>query len=79
MMSGKPIISSNVNGIPEHVLPEFGALVDPRDEDALSKNIEDFLKGELNFDAKQIRAYALEHFGYQSVGHKFLKVYESIL
>ena len=79
MMSGKPIISSNVNGIPEHVLPEFGALVNPRDEDALSKNIEDFLKGELNFDAKEIRAYALEHFGYQSVGHKFLKVYESIL
>jgi len=45
----------------------------------LSKNIEDFLKGELNFDAKEIRAYALEHFGYQSVGHKFLKVYESVL
>ena len=29
MMSGKPIISSNVNGIPEHVLPEFGVLVNP--------------------------------------------------
>ena len=79
MMSGKPIISSNVNGIPEHVLPEFGVLVDPRDEVALSKKIEDFLQGDLNFDSEEIRAYALEHFGYQSVGHKFLKVYESIL
>ena len=79
MMSGKPVISSNVNGIPEHVHKENGILVEPRDEDALGKAIKTFLNGEVNFDPIEIRAYALEHFSYQRVGEKFTAIYQSIL
>ena len=79
MMSGKPVISSNVNGIPEHVNKENGILVEPGDEEALGKAIKEFLSGEVNFDPIQIRAYALEHFSYQRVGENFTNIYRSIL
>ena len=79
MMSGKPVISSNVNGIPEHVHKENGILVEPRDEEALFNAIQAFLSGEVNFDPIQIRSYALEHFSYSQVGEKFTHTYRSIL
>lgn len=79
MMSGKPVICSNVNGIPEHVNKENGILVDPRDEDALGNAIRSFINGEINFDPIQIRAYALEHFSYKRVGENFTNIYRSIL
>ena len=79
MMSGKPVISSNVNGIPEHVHKENGILVEPRDEEALFNAIQAFLSGEVNFDPIQIRSYALEHFSYRQVGEKFTNTYRSIL
>ncbi len=79
MMSGKPVISSNVNGIPEHVNKENGILVDPRDEDALGDAINAFISGEINFDSKKIRAYAMNHFSYREVGEKFTLIYRSIL
>ena len=79
MMSGKPVISSNVNGIPEHVHKENGILVEPRDEEALFNAIQAFLSGEVNFDPIQIMSYALEHFSYRQVGEKFTNTYRSIL
>jgi glycosyltransferase involved in cell wall biosynthesis len=79
MMSGKPVISSSVNGIPEHVHKENGILVEPRDEEALGKAIKAFLSAEVNFDPIEIRAYALEHFSYQRVGENFTNIYRSIL
>ena len=79
MMSGKPVISSNVNGIPEHVNKENGILVDPRDEDALGDAINAFISGEINFDSNKIRAYAMNHFSYREVGEKFTLIYRSIL
>ena len=79
MMSGKPVISSNVNGIPEHVNKENGILVNPRDEGALGNAISSFISGEINFDSKKIRAYAMEHFSYREVGAKFTTIYQSIL
>ena len=79
MMSGKPVISSNVNGIPEHVNKENGILVNPRNEEELSNAIVLFMNGEIKFDAKQIRKYAMEHFSYREVGEKFTNIYQSIV
>jgi glycosyltransferase involved in cell wall biosynthesis len=79
MMCGKPVISSNVNGIPEHVHEFNGVLVNPRDEKALGHEIKRFAYGELNFDAKEIRTYALANFSYSEVGKKFTAIYKKIL
>ena len=79
MMCGKPVISSNVNGIPEHVKKENGILVNPKDEKELGNAIVSFMNGEIKFDAKQIRSYAMDHFSYGEVGEKFTNIYRSIV
>lgn len=79
MMCGKPVISSNVNGIPEHVNETNGILVNPRDEEALTKAIVLWYEGKLKFEAETIRAYAEKYFGYRSVGQQFDSVYRSVL
>jgi glycosyltransferase involved in cell wall biosynthesis len=79
MMSGKPVLSSNVNGIPEHVNETNGILVSPRDEVALAQAIKDWHNGKKRFSDLEIRKYAEEHFGYRSVGKKFDEVYREVL
>jgi len=79
MMCGKPVISSNVNGIPEHVHQFNGVLVNPRDEKALAHEIKRFVNDELTFDAREIRTYALANFSYSEVGKKFTAIYKKIL
>jgi len=79
MMCGKPVISSNVNGIPEHVHDFNGVLVNPRDEKALEKEIKRFVGAELKFDSNLIRNYALKNFSYSEVGKKFTTIYKMVL
>jgi len=79
MMCGKPVISSNVNGIPEHVHHFNGMLVNPRDEKALESAIISFVRNEVNFNSKEIRAYAMDNFSYTEVGRKFSAIYAKVL
>ncbi len=79
LMTGIPVISSNVNGIPEHVNSQNGILVEPRNEDQLEKAIVQFLNTEIVFNKDEIRQYAEAHFSYQSVGKSFDTVYRKVL
>ncbi|MFY7668852.1 MAG: glycosyltransferase family 4 protein [Crocinitomicaceae bacterium] len=79
MICGKPVISSNVNGIPEHVHQFNGILVNPRDEKALQSAINRFVKNEVNFNSKEIRDYAMDNFSYTEVGRKFSMLYAKVL
>ena len=78
-MTGLPVISSNVNGIPEHVNASNGLLVQPRNEEELERAIEQFLDGTVTFDRSSIRSYAEEHFGYRAVGKSFDTIYRKVL
>ena len=78
-MSGKPVISTAVNGIPEHVNPQNGILVERGNENQLSEAIEKILNDEVSFNAEQIRHYAMEHFSYTTVGKKLDTVYRKVL
>lgn len=78
-MTGIPVISSNVNGIPEHVNVLNGYLVNPRDESALKDAILNFSKNKEAFDSQRIRQYAMDHFSYSSVGMYFNSVYDEVL
>ncbi|MEN9998411.1 MAG: hypothetical protein RI922_1401 [Bacteroidota bacterium] len=78
-MTGLPVISSNVNGIPEHVNTSNGLLVQPRNEEELERAIEQFLDGSITFDRSSIRSYAEEHFGYRAVGKSFDTIYRKVL
>lgn len=79
MMLGKPIISTDVNGIPEHVHPEYGILVAKGDEIELEKAIMGFLDNKFHFDSNEIHSYAFKHFSYQEVGKSFDRVYRKVL
>jgi glycosyltransferase involved in cell wall biosynthesis len=79
MMCGKPVITSDVNGIPEHVYSLNGILVKPKDEIALFEAIKRFIIVKNDFDSTEIRKYALEHFSYNEVGKKFSQIYDKVL
>jgi len=79
MMCGKPVLSSNVNGIPEHVNETNGMLVNRGDENALRKAIIAFTENPERFKSGKIRAYAMKHFSYSEVGKQFTEIYSEIL
>lgn len=78
-MCGIPVISTNVNGIPEHVHSDNGILVNRGDEAALLTALLDFLNDKYDFRSEQIRTYALNHFSYEAVSTKFHEVYEKVI
>ena len=55
---GKPIISSDVGGIAEHISKDKGILVEKKDETALEKAVETMLDNYKRFDHKMLRTYA---------------------
>jgi glycosyltransferase involved in cell wall biosynthesis len=79
MMCGKPVLSSNVNGIPEHVNEINGMLVNREDEVALKNAIIAFAENPKRFESDKIRAYAMKHFSYSEVGKRFSEIYTEIL
>ena len=79
MMCGKPVISSNVNGIPEHVQDLNGMLVNPRDEQAMENAIIAFVDKTKTFNSDEIRHYAMQHFSYSEVGKQFTEIYKGLV
>ena len=79
LMLGKPVISTDVNGIPEHVIASNGILVPKGDEKQFEKAICAYLDNKFNFDSNEIHYYAFNHFSYQEVGKSFDKVYRQVL
>jgi glycosyltransferase involved in cell wall biosynthesis len=78
-MCGKPVIATNINGIPEHVHKDNGILVEPGDENALYHAIMRFNTEKNNFNSNNIRSYALKNFSYSIVGKKFNQIFDEVL
>jgi glycosyltransferase involved in cell wall biosynthesis len=78
-MCGVPVISTNVNGIPEHVNSSHGILIKRGDEKELLRALNDFLDEKFTFNPIELRNYALKHFSYEEVSLKFNEVYEQVL
>jgi glycosyltransferase involved in cell wall biosynthesis len=78
MMCGKPVLSSNVNGIPEHINEINGILVNRGDEEALKNAIISFVQNPNKFSSAQIRDYAMKHFSYSEVGKQFTEIYQKV-
>jgi glycosyltransferase involved in cell wall biosynthesis len=79
LLMGKPVISTNVNGIPEHVHAFNGLLVNKGDNHALEKAICTFLDDDIIFSPTEIHAYAFNHFSYHEVGKQFDEQYRVVL
>jgi glycosyltransferase involved in cell wall biosynthesis len=80
MASGVPIIATNVGAMPEIVTEDIGTLVSPMNADELADAIDYMLDHYLKYDPRSIRRYAVEKYGYETVGLQIDKLYrQSIL
>lgn len=75
MIFGKPVVATNVGGVPEVVCSEdYGILVRPQNPDMLAGGLRRALNKEWNHD--KIRDWAQAH-TWESVGRRYLQIYSN--
>ena len=81
MATGLPVVLSTAGGVPEHVTPDRGILVEPKDENKLLEALQEVMLNieHRKYNATLIANYALQNFSYEKVGLKFEMIYRSIL
>lgn len=78
-MSGIPVISTPVNGIPEYVNTTNGIFIPVGDKNGLAEAMLTIINKEIVFPPKELQNYALEKFSYASVGDQFDSIYRSLV
>lgn len=80
MLAGKPIVASNVGGIPELIdTTEVGLLVPPRDVEALAHGLARVIHDASLREGlgEAARARALEHFSASAMAERYLELYRA--
>ena len=72
---GKPVISSNVGGISEHINSSNGILIAPRDEEALAESISYMLDHYVDYKTDEIQSAAKSKFSMEAVGKEIYDQY----
>ena len=73
---GKPVITTNVGGIAEHMNDQRGMMIESGDESTLAKAILNLDKG---WDATAIRKYAVDNFSIDAVAEAYTRAYQIAL
>lgn len=76
--SGLPVVSTTAGGIAEHLTPDKGILLEPRDEHALFEACNTMLDTCRGYNQTMLHNYALEQFSYSSVGRKLGEIYINV-
>ena len=76
---GIPIISTDVGGISEYIDNNLGILVKAGQEEDLLIAIIKMMDNYRKYDKNYLRSYAIENFGMNNIGKKFLKIYKDCL
>ncbi|MDO9633541.1 MAG: glycosyltransferase [Paludibacter sp.] len=76
---GKPVLSSDVGGISEHVNESNGILIKAKDENALLEEMIYMLDHFQEYDAMKIKEQAKEKFSYKLVGSEIFNSYKKAL
>jgi glycosyltransferase involved in cell wall biosynthesis len=79
LVSGMPVISSDVGGIKEMITKENGILVTAKKEDELLLSLDKTLDNLSKFNRKEIAEKAKEKYSYLTVGNQFLSIYKEII
>lgn len=79
LICGKPVLSTNVGGISEHIDASNGILVERNDEDALLYALNQMLDNIEQYDSNLIRENANGKYSYKPVGAKLFDIYKSVL
>ena len=75
LASGRPVVATNVGGIPEIMSDECGCLVPPRDPVELTRALASVL--DKTWDAETISAYRRR--GWEAVASELLEIFESLV
>ena len=78
LVCGKPVLSSNVGGICEHINITNGILIDAGDENALLEKMNYLLDHFEDYDLNRIKTEAKEKYSYESLGKKLNEIYKDI-
>jgi len=76
---GTPVVSMDVNGLPELIDAENGLLVPPRDPVALGNALIHFFTHREQFDRQHIATRAVQRFCASAVSELIINVYRSVL
>jgi glycosyltransferase involved in cell wall biosynthesis len=79
LVCGKPVLSSNVGGISEHINMTNGILVDARDEMNLVIEMNNLLDKFKNYDTDRIKKTAKLKFSFESIGAIISEIYQKAL
>ena len=78
LVSGKPVISTNVGGISEQINATNGLLIDARNEQQLTEKMNYMLDHFQEYDTEHIRNEAYAKFCYAQVGKHIHSIYRKI-
>lgn len=76
---GKPVLSTNVGGIPEMINSKNGILIEARDEKSLTENMSYLLDHCKQYNADWISLEAEKSYSYKAIGEKLTAEYKRIL
>ena len=79
LAAGKPVIATEAGAIPEVLPKEFGILIKPKDEEALSNAILLMAGNYKNYDIEAMRNYAINNFDKLKVGNILMKFYSKVV
>lgn len=79
LVCGKPVISSNVGGISEHIDARNGILVERYDEKGLTDAILWMLDNYETYDAVSIAKQAKDKYSFRAVGEHLFSIYKQVL
>ncbi|MEP7170082.1 MAG: glycosyltransferase, partial [Bacteroidota bacterium] len=79
MSCGKPVIATRCGGPDEFVIPLTGILIEPDNQQQLVSALKNMVENHSNYDAQQIKKYAIEKFNADVIGKQFFEIYKSIL
>ena len=79
LVTGLPVLASDVGGVREMITPENGQLVQAGDENALEKQL-NFMINHINrYHPADISQQARGKYGYDAVSNSFLEIYKKII
>lgn len=79
LVSGLPVISSNVGGIKEMISQENGVLVEPKNQQQLLKELNNIMNNLNNYDRNKIAKHAIKRYSYEVVGKHFFDIYKDVV
>jgi glycosyltransferase involved in cell wall biosynthesis len=79
MACGLPVIATNVGGISEILMDDWGRLVPPNEPNLLAKSVLDFAETDFSSRKKELRAMMEEKFSWDKNVERLVEIYEELI